>query len=134
VGAGFTDQQLKTLAAGTVQYYAQSLALLDHLSQSYGFKYVCFWQPALLTEARVLPQERRVDVRLEDKNFAKLYQFTNQYLVQQPPTPHFYNLTDALIGRTQPCYVDLVHLTEKGYGIVADRMEQVLKQEFSLGE
>ena len=42
VGAGFTDEQLKTLAAGTVQYYAQSLALLDHLSQAYGFKYVCF--------------------------------------------------------------------------------------------
>jgi lysophospholipase L1-like esterase len=134
VGAGFTDQQLRELTAGTVRYYAQSMALLDHLSQAYGFKYVCFWQPALFTETRVLPQERRVDVRLEDKNFAKLYQFTNQYLAQHPPSSHFYNLTDALNGRTQPCYVDLVHTTEKGYGIVADRMEGVLKQEFSLGE
>jgi lysophospholipase L1-like esterase len=134
VGASFTDVQLMTLAVGTVQYYTHSLALLDHLSQAYGFKYVCFWQPALFTEAKVLPQERRVDVRLEDKNFARLYQFTNQCLARQPAAPHFYNLTAAVSGRTQPCYIDLVHMTEKGYGIVADRMEQVLKQEFSLGE
>jgi lysophospholipase L1-like esterase len=134
VGADFTDQQLKTLAAGTVQYYARSMSLLDHLSQGYGFKYACFWQPALFTENRVLPQERRVDVRLEDKNFARLYQYTNQYLAQHPPSSHFYNLTDALSGRTQPCYLDLAHTTEKGYSLVADRMEQVLHQEFSLGE
>jgi lysophospholipase L1-like esterase len=132
VGAGFTDQELKTLAAGLVQYYAQSLALVDSLSQAYGFKYVCFWQPALFTEARVLPQETRVDVRLEDKKFARLYQFTNQYLAQHSPSPHFYNLTEVLSGRTQPCYVDLVHLTEKGYGMVADRMEKILRKDFAL--
>ena len=131
VGAGFNDQQLKNLAAGAVQYYAQSLALLDHLSQTYGFKYVCFWQPALFTETKVFPQETRVDVRLEDKNFARLYQFTNQYLAQHPPSSHFYNLTDVLSKRTQPCYVDLVHLTEKGYGIVADRMEKILRQDLA---
>ena len=38
VGAGFNDQDLKNLAAGTVQYYAQSMMLLDHLAQAYGFK------------------------------------------------------------------------------------------------
>jgi|UniRef100_A0A7V6A447 lysophospholipase L1-like esterase len=134
VGAGFTDQQLQALAVKTVQYYSRSLALLDHLSQAYGFKYVCFWQPALFTETRVLPQEKRLDARQEDENFARLYQFTNRYLAQHPPGHYYYNLTDAVSGRTQPCYVDLVHMTEKGYGIVADRMEQVLKQKFSLGE
>jgi lysophospholipase L1-like esterase len=133
-GAGFDDQELKALAAGTVQYYARSLALLDHLSRTYGFRYACFWQPALFAEARVLPQEARVDVRQEDKNFTRLYRFTSQYLALHPPSPHFYNLTDALSGRTQPYYIDLVHLTEEGYGAVADRMEQVLKQEFSLGD
>jgi lysophospholipase L1-like esterase len=131
VGAGFTDQQLKTLAAGTVQYYTQSLELLDHLSQTYGFKYACFWQPALFTETKVLPQERRVDVRQEDKNFARLYRYTNQYLAQHPPSHLFFNLTDALSGRTQPCYVDLVHTTEKGYGLVADRIEKILRKDFA---
>jgi lysophospholipase L1-like esterase len=134
VGAGFTDQELKNLAAGLVQYYAQSLALVDNLSQAYGFKYICFWQPALFTEVRVLPQETRVDVRLEDKKFARLYQFTNQYLAQHPPSPHFYNLTDVLSGRTQLCYIDLVHTTEKGYGLVAERIENILRKDFALGD
>ena len=89
-GAGFSDQDLKHLAAGTVQYYTQSMMLLDHLARAYGFKYACFWKPALFTEARVLPQETRADVRLEDKKFARLYRFTNQYLADHPLPNHFY--------------------------------------------
>ena len=134
MGAGFSDQDLKNLAAGTVQYYTQSMLLLDHLAQAYGFKYACFWQPALFTEARVLPQETRADVRLEDKKFARLYQFSNQYLALHPLPNHFYNLTDVLSQRTQPCYIDLVHMTEEGYGMVAERMYKVLQQEFALGD
>ncbi len=134
VGAGFSDQDLKDLAAGTVQYYTQSMLLLDHLARAYGFKYACFWQPALFTEARVLPQETRADVRLEDKKFARLYRFTNQYLELHPPPEHFANLTDVLSGRTKPAYIDLVHTTEEGYGMVADRMDQVLRQKFAWGD
>ena len=89
VGAGFSDQELQALAAGTVQYYTQSMTLLDHLAQTYSFQYVCFWQPALFTETRVLPQETRADERLEDKNFARLYRFTNQYLAEHPLPRHF---------------------------------------------
>ena len=131
VGAGFSDEELKNLAAGLTQYYGQSLELLDQLAQAYGFKYACFWQPALFTEAQILPQETRADVRLEDKNFARLYQFTNQYLAEHPPPQHFYNLTDVLSGRTQPCYLDLMHLTEEGYGLVAERMEKILRKDFA---
>jgi lysophospholipase L1-like esterase len=134
VGAGFDDHALQNLAAGTVQYYARTLALLDHLAQTYSFKYACFWQPALFAEAGVLPQETRVDARLEDKNFAKLYKFTSQYLAQPPPSPHFYNFTNVLSSRTQPYYIDLVHLTEEGYGVVAADMAKALRQDFALGD
>jgi lysophospholipase L1-like esterase len=132
-GAKLSDQELKALAAGTVQYYARSLDLLNHLSQAYGFRYACFWQPALYTEARVLPQETRIDVRLGDKKFAQLYRYTNQDLARQQ-LPHFYNLSTAVSQRTQPCYIDLVHMTEEGYGLVADRMEKILRKDFALGD
>ena len=134
VGAGFSDQELKELAAELVRYYAQSLELLDNLAKAYDFKYICFWQPALFTEDRVLPQEVRADVRQEDENFARLYKFTNQYLAEHPLPEHFYNLTDVLKGRGQPYYLDLVHLTEDGYGVVAERMDQILHRDFGLGE
>lgn len=131
VGVRLTDQELQELAAALFQYYAQSLDLLNHLSQAYGFKYACFWQPALFTEAQVLPQETRIDVRLGDKQFGKLYKFTNQYLAQHPLSPHFYNLADAVSQRTQTCYLDLVHMTEAGYGMVAEGILEVLQKEFS---
>lgn len=131
-GAKLSDPELKALAADLVRYYAQTLDLLDHLSQAYGFKYACFWQPALYTEARVLPQETRIDVRLGDKKFARLYGYTNQELARQH-LPNFYNLSGAVSQRTQPYYIDLVHMTEAGYGQVTEQMFQILQRDFSLG-
>jgi lysophospholipase L1-like esterase len=132
-GAKLTDQELKVLAAQLVQYYVQSLDLLHHLSQAYGFKYACFWQPALYTEAKVMPQETKIDVRLGDKKFAQLYRYANQDLAHRS-LPHFYNLSKVVGQRTQPCYLDLVHMTEAGYAQVADRMEKILRKDFALGD
>jgi lysophospholipase L1-like esterase len=133
-GAGFDDQKLRELAEGLVKYYARSQELLDRLARAYGFKYACFWQPALFTEAQVLPQETRADARLEDKNFARLYQLTNHYLAEHPLPQHFYNRTDVLNGRTKPYYLDLVHLTEDGYGVVAEGMEKIIRKDLALGD
>ena len=130
-GARFTDQELETLAAAVIQHYVQSLDLLDHLAQAYDFKYVCFWQPALFTESKVMPKEIKVDERLGDRKFGAIYRFTNQYLDRQT-LPHFHNLADAVSTRSQACYLDLVHMTEEGYGMVAERIYQVLQKEFSL--
>ena len=57
---------------------------------------------------------------------------TNQYLAEHPLPPHFYKLDDALQGRTQPGYLDPVHMTESGYEMVADRMEKILRKDFAL--
>jgi hypothetical protein len=121
VGARSSDQELQALAAGTVQYYAQSLEVLDHLSKTYNFKFLCFWQPVLFTDAKVLPQEYKITARLEDQMLGKLYRFTNQDLSRQS-LPHFYNLAGVLSARTQPLYIDTVHLTEEGNALVAERI------------
>jgi lysophospholipase L1-like esterase len=131
VGAGLNDRELQDLAAGLVRYYAQTLSLVDGLSRAYGFRYTCFWQPALFTEAKILPEEGQAEARLQDPKFARLYRFTNQYLAEHPPSSHFYNLNDSLRNRSQPYYIDLVHLTEAGYGVVAEGIFQVLQKEFS---
>ncbi len=131
VGAKLNDQELEALADELVQHYAQSLMLLDHLSRAYGFEYVCFWQPSLFTDAKVMPQETKIDVRLGDKQFGKLYRFTNQSLERQV-LPHFHNMADSVSSRNQPYYLDLVHMTEEGYGMVADRMKKILRKDFAL--
>jgi lysophospholipase L1-like esterase len=133
VGAGLSDRELQDLAAGLVRYYAQSLSLLDGLSRAYGFRYACFWQPSLFTEEQVLPGESRMEARLKDQKFARLYRFTNQLLAEQK-LPQFHNLADAVSRRTQPCYLDLTHMTEAGYGMMAKGMEKILRQDFAWGD
>jgi lysophospholipase L1-like esterase len=127
-GTHLTYQELETLAAGVVQYYVRSFGILEHLSRAYGFKFICFWQPALHTEAKVMPQEPTLD-DLWDKKFGTLYRFTNRYLSRET-LPHFHNINDAVATRTRPCYVDLVHMTEEGYATVAKRIYQVFLKEY----
>lgn len=131
-GAGLNEGELKDLAAGVVREYARSAELLDHLSRAYGFQYLCLWQPVLYTESTVLPGEFKTDVRLGDKKFGQLYRFTNQDLARQS-LPHFVNLADAVSSRTRPCYLDLVHMSEEGYALVAERLFQVWPKAFSPG-
>jgi lysophospholipase L1-like esterase len=129
-GAQYSDAELQSLARDIVQYYAQSRQVLDHLAKAYGFQYACFWQPALYTETRVLPGDGRADVRLEDKKFGHLYRLTNASLAEQP-MPHFHNLANAVNSRTQACYIDLVHMTEEGYGLVAQQMFDIVQKDLS---
>jgi len=133
-GAGLTDQELEKLAAELVRYYTRSLDVLEHLSRAYGFKFICFWQPALFTEPKVMPQEIKIDERLGDRKFGTIYRFANQYLDRQN-LPHFQNIADAVGTRARPCYLDLVHMTEEGYAMVAERIYQILqKQSFLRGQ
>ncbi len=41
-------------------------------------------------------------------------------------------MADSVSKRSQPYYLDLVHMTEEGYGIVAQRIYESLKKEFPL--
>ena len=133
VGTRSSDQELQALAADTVQYYAQSLKVLVHLSKTYNFKFLCFWQPVLFTDPKVLPQEYKIDSRLEDQMLGKLYRFTNQDL-SRLSLPHFYNLADVMSGRTKPLYMDTVHLMEEGNALVAEHIYQVVKREWLPGK
>jgi lysophospholipase L1-like esterase len=131
--AGYGDEELKALAAETVRYYDRSLKILDALSRAYGFKYACFWQPALFTEAKPVAGEARRDVRLGDRKLAQLYRLTNEELLRQN-LPQVFIIADAAGARTRPVYLDLVHMTEEGYSLVAQRIYQVLPGEWLRGQ
>lgn len=127
-GARLSEAELQDLAREVVQYYAQSQQVLDHLAKAYGFQYACFWQPALFTENRVLPGEARTDERLGDQKFGRLYRLAHERLADHT-MPHFYNLSKAVHSRSQACYLDLVHMTEEGYGLVAQRIFDIIRKD-----
>ena len=128
VGHQYSELELRELSKGVVEYYANSLDLLDKLSKAYGFKYLCFWQPVSFTEDKLTDSEASTDVRLQDKALINLHRYTQDYL-RTKTFPHFYNISDALKGRTESVYIDFAHISEEGNALVANKIVEIFKKE-----
>ena len=129
IAQNYNDNQLRSLARDIVDDYKKSLNLVDHLSTTYNFKYICFWQPSMLTENKLFDKEANIDPWLKNEVFKKLYAYTNEYL-QKEKIPHFYILTDVLEKRTEPVYIDAAHISEKGNEILSGVIYQYVQKEF----
>jgi len=131
VAQNYSDQQLRSLAHDIVEDYKKSMNLLDSLSKAYNFKYICFWQPSMFTEKKLFDQEANIDPWLKNEAFKKIYLYTNEYL-QKEKIPHFYFLANILENRTEPVYIDVAHISEKGNQIVAGVILKYMQKEFFL--
>ncbi len=127
VCSSYTEKELKVLSDCIAENYLQCMDLLDHLSQAYGFKYACFWQPVALTKKTLTEEETQSDRRLKDKALAKLFKHTLHAMKTKSPS-NFYNLSDALANCPNSYYIDFCHLSEDGNGLIADRMFQILSK------
>jgi lysophospholipase L1-like esterase len=135
VGAKYGKKELELLGDGISQYYIQSKELLDHLAQTYGFKYICFWQPVMFMEMKLTDEEAQIDPRLNDKALADLYRYSTNSLVAKRPA-HFFDISHAISSTTRPlsCYIDFCHLSEEGNELVASTIFQIFEREFLLDE
>lgn len=131
VGHAFNDDQLSKLSEDVVEYLFESVALLDNLSKIYGFEYIFFWPPSLLTENRLLDEEINLDIRLKDKSLVKLYRLTDD-LLKTGRAPHFYNIADTFSERTKTYYLDFGHTSEEGNELIAKRMVSIFENEYLL--
>lgn len=125
----YTDEQLMTLAHDITEYYMQSKDLLDRLAKAYDFKYICFWQPVMLLEERLINDEAEADRRLHDKALTSCFKYTMASLAKRP-SRHFFDITDALYGRTESCYIDFAHLSEEGNEMVSTKIADIFEKEF----
>jgi|GEM_PF-542264 len=130
--SNYTDEQLRELSDGIVANYLGAIELLDRLSQVYGFKYVCFWQPITFTEQKLTDEEQTYEM-VDDKAQGDLHRMTSASLMAKPP-PHFYSLADALGNRTMTYYIDYGHISEEGNAVIASRIFDVFKSEFLKGK
>jgi len=129
VAHGYDDTKLTQLGRGIIKNYAESRDLLDSLSKTYGFQYICFWQPNLLTEETLADGETDIDVRLHDETLRRLFKYNNNYLDAQSFS-HFYNISDSLRGRKKPYYFDWMHITEEGNDVVARKIVSLFEKEY----
>ncbi len=123
-GATIDRERLDTLALGIVDYYVASAALLEGLSQVYGFDYQLFWQPVLFTESH-LSEEEATAVRFRDKSLGYLYDRV-YFEIRTRDIAHFHDISDALAARQESVYIDFCHIAEEGNRLVAQRMGSVL--------
>jgi hypothetical protein len=131
VAARYNADQLKALAEDISSHYAQSMSLLEKLSEAYGFEYICFWQPVIYTEKKLFPEESDPYYipRLKDNNMRAIYMDVIR-LVEGSQSPNFYNICDALADRTEQVYSDVCHISERGNELVAERMVDVFAEKF----
>jgi len=116
-GARYSDERLSELAEDIVQNYLQTMMTLEKLSETYGFTYLCFWQPVLYLEEKVFEAEKQADPRIQDTAFSKLYKEVDRIITREANT-NLIQLKTALSERTFPCYLDLCHLCEAGNDLI----------------
>ncbi|MFH1246482.1 MAG: SGNH/GDSL hydrolase family protein, partial [Candidatus Liptonbacteria bacterium] len=107
-GSSYSDDQLKELADDTKTYYDTSLAMLDQLSRSYGFKYLTFWQPNLFfsnSSEELGKKLASVDPRAVDQKIAKLHVMVGAEMPDNPQM-HFFNISDALKDQGENAFLD----------------------------
>lgn len=129
IASGYNEEKLELLAEEVTEHYITSKSLLEHLAKAYNFKYVCFWQPVIFLEDELIKEETNIDPRLEDQALRSLFKYSYDIQNKKQLTC-FYDISDSLRGRTELCYIDFSHLSEKGNELVAHRMVEILKSHF----
>ena len=116
--------ELIAMAEGIAQYYARSHGVLEALADAYRVRHLEFWQPSLLYEDTYAPGERPLadhDPRLTDPTLQALYRRSLERVVGLN-LGNFTDISHALAGRTEACYLDAVHISGRCNRIVAERI------------
>jgi lysophospholipase L1-like esterase len=129
-GVKMDKDRFRGLARDIADEYRRFLDVLDHLAVAYGFRYAAFWQPILFTEKRLVGEERdlaRVDgvTLIDGEKLGQLFREVAPLIVTDP-SRHFYNISDVLDGRGEPCYIDFAHLSEACNALVAERIADII--------
>ncbi|MGH7451507.1 MAG: hypothetical protein ACRENG_09200 [bacterium] len=125
----YEEQELERLSQHIITYYIASLNLVEKLSKTYDFQYICFWQPVIYTKNQLTGEEKSLDNATKDGKLRKLYLDTYG-AIKKLPLPHFFDLSEVLNNRNTTLYFDLCHLSEEGNEIVANAIAEVIIAKF----
>jgi hypothetical protein len=123
----YDDDQHKLLAHKIIEEYVRWQNTLEYLAKMYNFKYICFWQPVIYTEDKVLREDAYGDPMLQNNSLASIHKYTNYYL-KEKSIAHFWNISNVLRDRKIAYYIDTCHIIEEGNKDVAWEIYRVLKE------
>ena len=125
----------KELEAEIVEQYCKNIAFVQKLGDAYGFQCMFFWQPNMLSGRGPLEAEKPYcltpdfDEVVQTRVFPRISNMLSSRLGDE-----FIDLSSLLDDRTEPMYLDCVHLTEEGNRVVAQRMASILQERLCLGQ
>jgi lysophospholipase L1-like esterase len=119
----------KTLARGVAETYLNNIKLVQALSESYGFKYIFYWQPVIylkqhLTEYECKSLELDVNYPGLKEFYVDTYDQVRQRAADLKDNIAFHDISSIFSGIREPIYADFNHMGDKGNYLIAQRMTE----------
>jgi hypothetical protein len=129
VRSSIPERQVTAKAERTLDNYLENMQIMDALETQYGFRYVWFWEPCLLTsQKRISAAEALISDMGERQCQGGSEVMKATYgLFRTLNRPHLVYLGDIFKDRPETLFVDSSHLGLEGNRLVADRIFQVLQ-------
>jgi hypothetical protein len=114
----------------TVENYRANLTLVKALSTEYGFQYISFWEPMILSGNKPLSGPERQMLAGINQSIPGLMELSRKTyeLMFSTATPHVINIADTFDHTDRDTYMAVGHLDPEGNRQVALRMLEVLKR------
>jgi hypothetical protein len=116
------------LAQGVAKIYSGHMELVRTLANTYGFKYLFFWQPNIFEKTNLTKTERvqAGGMQAEGEFFRKAYDVVRASHFET--NGHFYDISATFRDESAPVYFDFCHMGEEGNRTVASHMlNEVMK-------
>lgn len=120
-----TDQA--ALTRSIVDTYLSNVKIVQALSKSYGFKFLCYWQPVIYTKEQLTPYESKsLDLDFNYPGMKEFYLETYGQMRRRgeelKALGTVYDISSIFRDVRDPIYVDFNHMGEKGNSVIARRM------------
>jgi hypothetical protein len=127
--SSLSAEEVASKAERALDNYLQNMKVVDILAMHYGFHYVCFWEPWILTSQKQLTaSEELIKHREESHNPAATEVMRATYdLFRGVKQPHLVFLGDEFKDHPERLFADASHLEAEGNRLVAERIFQVLQ-------
>lgn len=117
----------RALARSVVDAYFNNMKMVQALSKSYGFKFICYWQPVIYTKKNLTEYERKsLDLDFNypgmKEFYLEVFSLMKQRGAEVAGQIPFHDISSIFEYVREPIYADFNHMGEKGNSAIARRM------------
>ncbi len=117
------------LAQSVVDSYLNNMKIVNSLSKTYGFKFLCYWQPVIYLKPHLTEYEKQsTELDFNYPGMKEFYLSTYSMMERKGEERKnelpFHNISSIFRDTQDPIFVDFNHMGEKGNSVIARRMAE----------